>query len=157
MNRYLNTFARILIAVTFIVANIIKIIGFDHIQSLLGDLGLPVPRLLLLASIVGELVCATCLLAGVKRRWVALALILLLVATTLMFHVGRIVDSGLSEASWLYALKNLAIIGGLLHMFNQQGPGTDEEDASDEQQTVRRLPVPAVSIREMPYVMAQIR
>lgn len=52
--------------------------------------------------------------AGVRLRYVALALAAFLVPATLIFHVPQIGDPGAGSEQLIHTLKNLAIIGGLL-------------------------------------------
>ncbi len=65
--------------------------------------------LLLVSSIIMELGGGLSVLLGYKARWGAIALIIFLVPTTLIFHTNFA-----EEMQVIQFVKNLAIVGGLL-------------------------------------------
>lgn len=82
----------------------------------------PFPELLLPLAAGVEIVGALLLIIGFKIRWAALALILFLIPTTLLFHAFWTVEVPAVRGEMIQFLKNLAIIGGLLHVASPTGP-----------------------------------
>jgi putative oxidoreductase len=97
---------RVLIAVLFVPAGVLKIVGpkpfLDHMAQH------HVPGALLPAVAALELAGAALVLSGWQGRWGALALALFCVATAFVFHL----DFGDKAERTLFA-KDLAIAGGL--------------------------------------------
>lgn len=97
--------------------------GFGKIQNpagtlqLMASMGIPFTPVLLIGSIIFELGGAFSMLLGYKTRWGAIALVIFMIPTTLIFH-ARVGD----PMQIIQLLKNLAIIGGLL-MLIYAGPG----------------------------------
>jgi putative oxidoreductase len=114
--------ARALVALIFIISGIGKIFGFAATAKMMGDTGFPIPELFLVGAIVVELGGGLALLAGWQTKWVALALFLFLIPTTLVFHAAGIGDPTQGQMQMINTLKNIAIMGGLLKFF-LDGPG----------------------------------
>ena len=105
--------ARILLSLIFVVGGIEFLLSFSDKASMLGGKEYLIPLfsiipgvLMAFVGLVLKLVGGTALLVGYRVREAALALVVYVALATLMFHVG--------EGQLTNALKNLAIIGGLL-------------------------------------------
>ncbi|QXD17008.1 DoxX family protein [Rhodocaloribacter litoris] len=118
----INTLARLLLALIFLVTGTMKLFGFGSTVATLAGMGLPFPGLLALGAITTEIVGGACLLFAVKARWAALGLILFLVPATLLFHVSGLNDPVQGEMQLIQVLKNLAIMGGLLKVSLEDEP-----------------------------------
>lgn len=109
--------ARILLAGLFIFSGINKILHLEGTQAFMAAAGLPATSILLLLTIILELVAGTMILVGYQARLAALALILFLIPVTLIFHNPLLhTDAEAIRQHTIHLLKNLAIMGGLLHV-----------------------------------------
>lgn len=111
---------RILLSLIFVVGGIEFLTSFSDKASMLGGKEYVIPIfsiipgiLMALVGLVLKLVGGTALLLGYRVREAALALVVYVALATLMFHVG--------EGQLTNALKNLAIIGGLLAIMTTSG------------------------------------
>ena len=109
--------ARILLAALFIVSGLNKIFSFEATQGFMANAGVPATRLLLIITILLELIAGTMILIGYRARLAAAALILFLIPVTAIFHNPLAHnDPAMVHQQMIHFLKNLAIIGGLLHV-----------------------------------------
>ena len=110
---------RILLSFIFLSAGIKKIVGFAGTKGyMLGKpvfqmLGDSLTTLFLVGAIVLLIAGSVLVISGFKAHWGALALIVFLVPTTVIFHnfwalEGR--EAGMQQIAFM---KNLAILGGL--------------------------------------------
>ncbi len=108
---YIPLVARIFLSVIFLRSGISKILDFGGTQQFMAANGIPLALtgLLLVGSIILELAGGLSVLLGYKARWGAIALIVFLIPTTLIFHTNFA-----EEMQVIQFLKNLALIGGLL-------------------------------------------
>ena len=108
---YIPLAARIFLSVIFLRSGIGKILDFAGTQQQIAGKGIPLALagLLAVGAIVFELAGGLSVLLGYKARWGAIALIVFLVPTTLIFHTNFA-----EELQVIQFLKNLAIVGGLL-------------------------------------------
>jgi putative oxidoreductase len=121
------TLGRILLPLVFIVAGIQKLANVAGIAKMLADNNVPVPDEIVpylggmpkfeaLGYALGalEVICGLMILIGLKARWGALILIVFTAGT--IFYVHHFWDmQGVAFAdNQREALKNLAIMGGLL-------------------------------------------
>lgn len=108
---YIPLIARIFLAAIFLRSGISKILDFGGTQQVMAANGIPLALtgLLLIGSIIFELAGGLSVLLGYKARLGAIALILFLIPTTLIFHTNFAEDMQVNQF-----LKNLALIGGLL-------------------------------------------
>jgi putative oxidoreductase len=107
MSTIAAVFGRILLALIFVVSGTQKIIDPSSTAAMLGSMGLPTN--LALPTGVFELVAGVLLAIGLMSRLVAALLFLFVALTTMLFH-NQVTDP--MQAT--QALKNLAIMGGLL-------------------------------------------
>lgn len=114
---------RILLALMFLLAGIGKIgAGFAGTVGYIGSVGLPLPQVLAVGTIVLEIVAALLLIVGWKTRWAALALALFTVAAAVLFHNYWAMPADKQMMQQIMFMKNLAVAGGLL-MLAVAGPG----------------------------------
>jgi putative oxidoreductase len=115
---FLNRIARVLLCLVFIHAVIGKLTGFAGVAGAIAARGLPLAPALLVAAMALMAVGSALVISGSKTRLGAVLLLLFLVPPTLLFH-GDVADQ--MERIQLY--KNLAIMGGLLLVADQDGKG----------------------------------
>jgi putative oxidoreductase len=129
MQRYIPLIARVFLTVIFFKSAFDKITGFGGTQQFMAAKGIPqaLTGLLLVGAIVAELGGGLSVLLGYKARWGAIALIVFMIPTTLIFHS----DFG-DRMQVIQFLKNLSLIGGLLMVYSfGSGPiSLDERSTS---------------------------
>jgi putative oxidoreductase len=103
---------RILLALIFVLSGFNKITGFDGTAAYMASAGLPLTKVLLVLTIAVELGGGLLIMLGWKARWVALVVFLFLIPVTLVFH-----NPAQGQQQMIHLLKNLAIMGGMLHLF----------------------------------------
>jgi putative oxidoreductase len=114
--------ARISIAAIFVLSGYGKIVGFEGTAGYIVQYGLPVPQLLAAVAIAIELGGGIAVLIGWKTRWAALALVVLLVVITPIFHNFWSVPADQAMEQQINFLKNSSILGGMLLLL-AFGPG----------------------------------
>ena len=110
----LNRIARVLLCLVFLNAVLGKLMGFGAVAGVIAAKGLPLAPLLLVAAMALMAVGSVLVISGLKARLGAVLLLLFLVPTTLIFH-SDVADT----MQRIQLLKNLAIIGGLLLVADQ--------------------------------------
>ena len=105
---------RIFLALIFVVSGVGKITGYSGTAAYMASKGLPLVEILLPLTIAVELGGGLLLALGWKARWAALALLLFLIPTTLIFHQVWGIDPKLAHMQKIHFLKNVAIMGGML-------------------------------------------
>ncbi len=114
----LNRIARVLLCLVFIHAVIGKLTGFAGVAGAIAAKGLPVAPLLLLMALALMAVGSALVITGWKARLGAVLLLVFLVPTTVLFH-GDLAD----KVERIQLFKNLAIMGGLLLVADQDSKG----------------------------------
>lgn len=115
INKSAYTFGRILLASLFVISGIFKIIGFAGTVGYMGSLGLPVPTLAVIVTILVEVGAGLLLMTGSRyARPAALLIAVFTVGATLAAHRFWAVDAASMQGQLTNFLKNLSIIGGLL-------------------------------------------
>jgi putative oxidoreductase len=104
-----GTIARSLIALLFVVAGVQKLMSFQSTVGYIGSLGVPVATIAAIIVIAIEILVALAFAFGYKVREMGYILIGYTVVVTLLVH--RDFSQG---ANMIMALKNIAIIGGLM-------------------------------------------
>ncbi len=116
---WLAPLSRFLLALVFILAGTMKVIGFQGTVGYIGT-ALPVPELMAILAILFELGGGLMLLVGFHARLASLALIVFTATATIFFHLMPFLaatDAMVAQGQMLNILKNLAIMGGLLQVF----------------------------------------
>lgn len=111
----LNRIARVLLCLVFLHALIGKLTGFGGVAAVISARGLPLAPLLLASAIALMAAGSALVISGWRARLGAVLLLVFLVPTTLLFH-GDVADG----AERIQLLKNLAIVGGLLLVIDQE-------------------------------------
>ena len=114
----LNRIARVLLCLVFIHAVIGKLMGFAGVAGAIAAKGLPLAPVLLVAAMALMAVGSALVITGWRARLGAVLLLLFLVPTTLLFH-GDVAE----KMERIQLFKNLAIMGGLLLVADQESRG----------------------------------
>jgi putative oxidoreductase len=109
---------RALAGLLFLVSGINKILGFSYVAGWMGSSGLPAAGVLLALTILLEVGAGLALITGFQARFAAAALALFLVPVTLIFHGFWHADAAELQNQLNHFLKNVAILGGMLIVFN---------------------------------------
>ena len=122
--KYLPLAARICLSLIFLKAGISHILGYSGTVAQMAGMGLPIPDILLIFTIIFQLLGGLSLLLGYKVKIGSILLILFLIPATLVYH------NPIGDASQINAfLKNIGLIGGLL-MVIYAGAGALSIDGS---------------------------
>ena len=113
---------RLALAAIFLVSGYGKLVGLSGAAAYIGSKGLPAPMVLAVLAGIGEVVLGAAVALGFKARLAALGLAVFTVLATAFFHDFWNMQGADYGAQRIHALKNLAIIGGLL-VLAAAGPG----------------------------------
>ena len=105
---------RLLLALLFLPAGLMKICGFAGTVGYIASKGLPMPALGAVIAIVVEVLGGLALLAGFGTRVAALVLAVFTVAASVIFHAYWAVPAEAQMVQQLMFFKNIAVVGGLL-------------------------------------------
>ena len=127
MNHSLQNFAalggRVLLAAIFLISGFNKLNNFSGTAAFMSGAGLPASEMLLVLTIAIEIVGGLMIVLGLYTRKVALILFLFMIPVTAVFHNPWAPgDPAQAQQQLIHFLKNLAIMGGLLHL-SAFGPG----------------------------------
>jgi putative oxidoreductase len=111
--------ARIAIGAIFFILGLMKITTFAGVAGWMAASGVPLPKLLLVATIAIEVGAGLLLIIGKQVRLAALALALFIVPVTLVFHGFWSADAASFQDQLTQFLKNLAIFGGMLLLIDR--------------------------------------
>ena len=125
--KYTALAARICLCSIFLKAGVSHILGFSSTAQMMGKQGLPIPSILLSATIIFQLLGSLSLLLGYQVRLGSILLILFLIPASLVFHNPVIDPSEINNF-----LKNIGLIGGLL-MVISAGAGAISLDTTTKQ------------------------
>ena len=120
LQKFAPLLGRILLALIFIFAGFHKLTGFEGTAGYIESHGLPMPQVLLAATIVIELIGGLMILIGWQARIAAAAIFLFLIPATWVFHAFwnvNLADAMLLQNQTNHFMKNLAIMGGMLYIF----------------------------------------
>ncbi len=101
--------SRSLIALVFVLAGVGKIMSFSSTAALVGKLGVPLPMLAILIAIIIEVPIALLYAWGYRICITGGALAIFTVLVTVIMHHDLS-----NQINLVMALKNIAIIGGIL-------------------------------------------
>ncbi|MBF6023124.1 DoxX family protein [Lysobacter niastensis] len=110
---------RALLGALFLVSGIGKIFGFAGVAGWMASAGLPFASAFLVATIAIEVIGGLLLIIGWQSRWAALALAAFLVPVTAVFHGFWSADDAHFQEQLTAFLKNAAILGGMLLVFER--------------------------------------
>lgn len=115
-------FARIFLAVLFVMSGWAKLTGFEGTVGYVASNGLPVPQLFAALTILVELGGGILLILGLFSRLAAFIMAGFTLLTIVVVHHFWTMADAEMQMNQLMAMKNLAIAGGLL-MITAFGPG----------------------------------
>lgn len=113
-NSFLQLAGRLLLGVIFLVSGIHKFQDTESVAKYMAAEGMTMVPFFLYSAALLEIVASLALMIGWKTRWAALALVLFMIPTTLLFHHFWNVEGAMQFIQKAMFFKNLAIIGGLL-------------------------------------------
>ena len=127
MNQSVQNFAalggRVLLAMIFLISGFNKLSDFSGTAAFMSGAGLPAAELLLVLTIGIEVAGGLMIILGLYTRQLALMLFLFMIPVTAVFHnPWGAADPVQLQQQMIHFLKNLAIMGGLLHL-SAFGPG----------------------------------
>ena len=127
MNQSIQNFAalggRLLLAAIFVISGLNKLSDFSGTAAFMSGAGLPAAEFLLVLTILIEVVGGLMIVLGWHTRQLALILFLFMIPVTAVFHnPWAAADPAQAQQQMIHFLKNLAIMGGLLHL-SAFGPG----------------------------------
>ncbi|MBM7045693.1 DoxX family protein [Rhizobium lusitanum] len=109
--RYLPFVGRLLIGLPFIMSGLGKLAAYGTTIGMITAVGLPVPPLAYVASVIVELGGGLLLVAGYRVRPVAAVMALFALATAVFFH-----NNFADQNQMIHFLKNVMMTGGLLQI-----------------------------------------
>lgn len=111
---------RAFLGALFFISGVNKIFAFSGVAGWMASAGLPFAPFLLAVTILIEVGGGLMLITGWQARWSALVIALFLIPTTLIFHAFWSADAAQYQAQLTSFLKNLAILGGMLVVFERE-------------------------------------
>lgn len=111
---------RALLGSLFFISGINKVLGFSYVAGWMASSGLPAAELLLVATIGIEVIGGLMLITGYQARLAAAVLALFLIPVTIIFHGFWSADAANFQNQLTQFLKNLAIFGGMLLVFDRE-------------------------------------
>ncbi len=130
LERWGPLIARILLAQLFLVSGFGKVMGFAKTAGLMGAMGLPMPTVLLVLTIVLELGGGALLVLGWQARSLAAAFFIFTFLTAVIFHAFWSAPPAQVTGQLNNFMKNLSIMGGMLYVM-VYGPGPLALDRAD--------------------------
>ena len=125
MQKYGSLLSRLLISMIFIMSGLGKIFDPASTMGYMKSVGMPAVGFFLVMAIIFEMAGGISVLIGYKAKWGALALIIFLIPTTLIFH-RHLSD----QIQMIMFMKNLAILGALIAVM-VNGPGSMSLDTKE--------------------------
>ena len=124
--------ARVLLTLPFLRSGLSKIIDFDATAGFMKSEGMMLVPLLLIGAIAFEVLGSLSVLAGFHARIGALALIVFLIPTTLIFHDFWTLTGDAAAMQRTAFFNNLGLLGGL-SMVAAFGSGAISVDAKTKE------------------------
>lgn len=113
LDKYSPLLGRILLSLIFLKSGYGKITGWDGTAGYMASKGMPLVPLFLFGAIAFELLGGLSVLLGYKAKLGAIALIIFLIPTSIIFHNFWAVEGGAKMMQQIMFMKNLTIMGGL--------------------------------------------
>lgn len=114
---YFPVVGRILLGLVFFLTGVFKLMGAEAVTAYIASVGLPMPEVTFWISTVLEVIAGAALILGFHARSAAWVLFVYTALTIAFFH-----NNFSDQMQLTAALKNLAIMGGLLYVA-KFGPG----------------------------------
>ena len=127
----LAVLGRVMLSTIFLMSAVgNKIPNFDAVAGLMGSVGVPAPRFMLIGAIVFLVAGSLSVLAGYKARIGAALLLVFLILATYFFHgFWHATDPKAQQDQMIQFMKNLSMAGAML-MIIANGPGRMSLDES---------------------------
>ncbi|MDZ4057854.1 MAG: DoxX family protein [Polynucleobacter sp.] len=109
-----NLIGRILIAALFLPAGIAKLTAFDGSVNYFASIGIAMPAIAVVATIIVEVLGSLLLIIGYKTRIVAIGLAIFTLIASVTGHAYWLAPAEQAYVAQLLFYKNIAIIGGLI-------------------------------------------
>lgn len=113
---WLAPLARVLLAAIFVLSGVGKIFSWQATTSMMEAQGFVVAPFFLAGAIAIELIGGVMLLIGYHTKAAAWALVAFLIPATILFHNFWAYSGEMQVLQQINFMKNLAIMGGLLHV-----------------------------------------
>lgn len=113
---------RVLLSLIFVMSGIHKITAWEATATQMESAGMVAVPLFLTGAIVFEVLGGLSVMLGIQARLGALALVVFLIPTTLIFHDFWRHEGQEQQVQMIQFVKNLAILGGVL-LVASLGPG----------------------------------
>lgn len=120
---------RLLLAAIFLQSGNDKMFNFGRTVKLMVSKGIPFAEVLLVPVIIILLAGGLMLLIGWQARWAALALIVFMIPTTLVFHSYWTYPEAQFINQFHHFFKNVAIIGALFMVMGMGSGGMSMDRA----------------------------
>ncbi|HTD06702.1 DoxX family protein [Undibacterium sp.] len=112
--------SRALIGALFFISGLGKVFAFSYVAGWMASSGVPLASVLLAITIIIEVGGGLMLITGLQARWSALAIALFTIPVTIVFHAFWSADAANFQNQLTQFLKNLAIFGGLILVFQRE-------------------------------------
>jgi putative oxidoreductase len=109
--KFLPLLGRILIGAPFVMSGMGKLGAYGATVGYIAAMGLPVPPLAFVASVIVELGGGLLLISGYRARVVSLGLAVFCLVTAVLFH-----HNFADQNQMIHFLKNVMMAGGLLQI-----------------------------------------
>ncbi|MGV2288129.1 DoxX family protein [Trinickia sp. YCB016] len=109
--KFLPLLGRIMIGAPFVMSGLGKLGAYAATVGYIAAMGLPVPPLAFVVSVLIELGGGLLLLSGYRARFVSLAMAVFCVVTAIFFH-----HNFADQNQMIHFLKNVMMAGGLLQI-----------------------------------------
>ncbi|MGB8424089.1 DoxX family protein [Paraburkholderia sp.] len=109
--KFLPLLGRILIGAPFVMSGLGKLAAYSATVGYIAAMGLPVPPLAFVVSVLVELGGGLLLISGYRARTVSLAMAVFCVVTAMFFH-----HNFADQNQMIHFLKNVMMAGGLLQI-----------------------------------------
>lgn len=130
VRQFVAVLGRLGLTAIFLFSAIGKIFDFEGTQAYMASAGMPFTAFFLVGAIALLIAGGSSLLLGYQVRWGALALLLFLIPTTIIFHPFWAVPQEMQQMQMISFMKNSAI-GGALLLTWVHGAGPLSIDARD--------------------------
>lgn len=112
--KYAPYVGRVLLGLIFLMSGIGKIFDWQATAGYMSSMGMPWIPFFFVGAILLEIAGGTSLIFGYRPRCGALALILFLIPTTLIFHAFWNYQGMENKIQMISFMKNLSILGALI-------------------------------------------
>lgn len=126
----LAVIGRVMLCTIFVMAAVgNKIPHFDAVADLMGQKGIPAPRLMLIGAVVFLIAGSLSVILGYKARIGAALLLVFLILASYYFHdFWRVTDTAAQQDQMIHFMKNLGLMGAMvLIIANGTGPMSLDE------------------------------